>query len=367
MKSIKKETICVIAVAIVFAGLTLFAWLKPADAFSPTERRELAAFPEISVKSIKTGLFMNKFESYALDQFPMRENFRTIKAVTHKYFFNQSDNNNVYVENGYISKLDYPYRPNAVKNAIRKFSNIYDSYISGTDSNVYCALIPDKNYFLAEKYGYPSINYDRLYSDFTNGISDKMTYIEIKDLFELDDYYKTDTHWRQENILDIAQYIAEYMGVNLRQKYETVTLDTPFYGVYYGQLALPVEADKISYLNNKLFENCKAYDYQNEREIPIYNLSLAEGRDAYEMFLSGSLSVITIENPNSSTDRELIIFRDSFGSSIAPLFCEGYSKITLLDIRYLHEKFIEKFVKFSNQDVLFLYSTGVVNNDSAFN
>ena len=90
------------------------------------------------------------------------------------------------------------------------------------------------------------------------------------------------------------------------------------------------------------------------------------GRDPYEMYLSGSLSVITIENPNASTDKELVIFRDSFGSSIAPFFVEGYRKITILDARYLSEMMIGNFVEFTNQDVLFLYSTGVLNNETAF-
>ena len=96
----------------------------------------------------------------------------------------------------------------------------------------------------------------------------------------------------------------------------------------------------------------------------IYDMEKAEGKDPYEMFLSGSLSLITIENPNAKDDRELIIFRDSFGSSIAPLLVEGYSKITLVDIRYLRTDYLDRFVDFENQDVLFLYSTLVLNNSS---
>ena len=80
------------------------------------------------------------------------------------------------------------------------------------------------------------------------------------------------------------------------------------------------------------------------------------------MFLSGSLSLITIENPNATTDKELVIFRDSFGSSIAPLLVEGYAKITLVDIRYITSDLVGRFIDFENQDVLFLYSTLVLNN-----
>ena len=98
----------------------------------------------------------------------------------------------------------------------------------------------------------------------------------------------------------------------------------------------------------------------------MYDMDKAVDRDPYEMFLGGSLSVITIENPNADTDKELVIFRDSFGSSIAPLLAEGYVKITLLDARYLHQSMIGSYVTFNNQDVLFLHSTSVLNNETAF-
>ena len=63
-----------------------------------------------------------------------------------------------------------------------------------------------------------------------------------------------------------------------------------------------------------------------------------------------------------NTNKELVVFRDSYGSSLAPLFIEGYKRITLIDIRYMHPNMIENFVKFNNQDVLFIYSTSVLNN-----
>ena len=83
------------------------------------------------------------------------------------------------------------------------------------------------------------------------------------------------------------------------------------------------------------------------------------------MYLCGSKSLITIESPNSLSDKELIIFRDSFGSTLAPLLIESYKKITLVDIRYLQSGFVGRFVEFNGgQDVLFLYSVPVLNNSS---
>ena len=308
---------------------------------------------------------MNEFEEYTLDQFPLRDVFRSIKAMTHLYVFGQADNNDVYLVDGYVSKLDYPLSEKAMDNAIKKYQSIYQTYIEDTEAKVYYSIIPDKNCFLAEENGYPSYTYASMYEYMSRGLSN-MTYIDISGLLSIDDFYRTDTHWKQESIVDVAKTLGNAMGVTLQAEYQTVTLDTPFYGVYYGQLGLPIEPDKISYLDYENFKDCKIVNHETGQEIPMYNLNKAEGRDPYEMFLSGSLSVITIDNPNATTDKELVIFRDSFGSSLTPLFVEGYAKITVLDARYLNEKMIGNYVVFDKQAVLFIHSTGVINNETAF-
>ena len=87
-----------------------------------------------------------------------------------------------------------------------------------------------------------------------------------------------------------------------------------------------------------------------------------EEADPYEVYVGGPVSLITIENPNANTQEELIVFRDSFGSSIAPLLAQGYKKITLVDIRYIQPMVLGNYIDFTNKDVLFLYSTLVLNN-----
>ena len=69
-----------------------------------------------------------------------------------------------------------------------------------------------------------------------------------------------------------------------------------------------------------------------------------------------------MKNPHARTDKKLVLFRDSFGSSIAPLLAGGYAQITLVDIRYIHPEQLGQFVDFENCDVLFLYSTLVLNH-----
>ena len=71
-----------------------------------------------------------------------------------------------------------------------------------------------------------------------------------------------------------------------------------------------------------------------------------------------------VENPNAGTDRELVIFRDSFASSIVPLLLEDYAAVTLVDIRYIQADMLSRFPINWEGDVLFLYSTLVLNNSS---
>lgn len=356
-----KNLISISIIGIVFAVLTLASWFIPAKEFSDSERRKLEQFPTLSIETIMNGNFMTKFESFTQDQFPLRDSFRTLKAFSAYYLLGQLDNNDIYIENGYAAKLEYPLDEDSVNHAAERFEYIYKNFIDGKNTNVYLSIVPDKSYFLAEKNGYLSMDYEKLFAI----MQEKMSfadYIDITGTLDITDYYKTDTHWRQEKLEETAAEIASQMGITLSGKYTVNTLDNPFYGVYYGQASLPLPAEEIYYLTNDILDSCIVTNHEDGSVGKIYDMDKAFGKDPYEMFLSGSLSLITIENPNAETDRELIIFRDSFGSSIAPLFAEAYSKITLVDTRYLRADYLDRFIEFDGQDVLFLYSTLVLNN-----
>lgn len=356
-----KNKIVVLSAAIFFLGFFAWCLLKPADAVSDSERRPLAAMPSFSVSSVMSGKFMQDFESYAMDQFPLRTGFRTLKSFASFYVFGQRDVGGIYIADGYASKLEYPMNKASLDNAAARFKHIYDKYLDGRDVNVYLSVIPDKNFFLAGQNGYPAMDYAE-FAAYLKEKTDYMQYIDIFDCLELSDYYKTDTHWRQEMITDVAQRLAEGMGATLSGQYAVKLLDNPFYGVYYGQSALPLPAEQIYYLESDVFDFCQVYDYETNGEISIYDMEKATGKDPYEMFLAGPKSLLTVQNSGAATDRRLIIFRDSFGSSIAPLLFEGYAEVTLIDIRYLSSELLGKFVEFDNCDVLFLYSTLVLNN-----
>lgn len=348
-------------VVVIFAGMTVAVWALPANDFSDSERRPLAQFPELSIKTLLDGSFMTNFESYTQDQFPLRDTLRTLKAFAAYYILGQLDNNDIYIEDGYAAKLEYPLNEENINYAASRFEYIYKKYLTGKNTNVYLSVVPDKSYFLAEKGGYLSMDYEELLGILREK-TDFAEYIDIIGTLDITDYFKTDTHWRQEKLTDTAAALAAGMGVTLSGKYTVETLDHPFYGVYYGQSSLPLPSETIYYLTNDVIDSFKVTNLEDGSVGGAYNMDKAVGKDPYEMFLSGSVSLMTIENPNATVERELIVFRDSFGSSITPLLAEGYSKVTLVDIRYIMTENLGRFINFENSDVLFLYSTLVLNN-----
>lgn len=360
--SLKNKIICFLLAAVLF-GLSGFAFLRPKDEYSSTERRLLSQLPAISAKTLLSGTFMSEFEEYTQDQFPLRESFRTLKALVNKYIYNKSENNDIYVQDGYYAATQYPLDEDSVQYAAKVFNAVYDRYFADGNFNVYYSLIPDKNFFLQEEARQLCIDYSR-YTDIFAEQLNRFSYIDIFSSLQIEDYYKTDTHWRQEKIADTADMLLSAMHIQPANEdfYEIKELSVPFYGVYYGQAALPAAAETIYYADNVLFENVTVYDHEHRKQIAVYDFEKAEGKDPYEFFLSGPLSLVTIENKNAATNRELYLFRDSFGSSIAPYFIDSYAKITLIDIRYLASSMLGNFVDFSDgSDVLFLYSTMVLN------
>ena len=85
---------------LIWAALTAFAWFGPRQSFSFTERAELSQAPALTGEAVLEGSFMADFEEFTLDQFPLRDTFRSIKAVFHLYGLNQSDNNGLFLQDG---------------------------------------------------------------------------------------------------------------------------------------------------------------------------------------------------------------------------------------------------------------------------
>ena len=358
MQNKVKNMIITFGFSIILISVFLINTISKDQTISTSERRKLAQFPEITINKILNGDVTEDWEKYVEDQFIKRDFFRTIKSLWSANIFRQKDNNNLFEKDGAIYKMEYPLKENNVLKSAQKIKEVYDKYLK--NMNVYYSIIPDKNYYL-ENDDHLKIDYNKVNQIVEEELKG-LKYIDITQGLELDDYYKTDLHWKQENLQEVVNIIEKNMGLDTSNKtnYE-VQNKGDFYGTYYGQLGIEVPPDELHILTNETIENCSTYNFETKKNAPIYIET--NSTDRYDIFVSGATPLITIENPNSKNDKELLLFRDSFGSSLAPLLVENYSKITLVDIRYISSRLLGEFIEFEDQDVLFLYSTVVLNQN----
>lgn len=353
-----KNKLTVIAFFITIIGIGLLNILIEDNELSTTERRRLLQFSSVTLENMNT-----KLDEYISDQFIFRDTFKLIKTYFEFDVLQKQDNNDLFIYNGGIVKSE-EINESSIIRLTDKINEITDTYLEGM--NVYYTIVPDKQNYVEKSSKYNTFDFEELEKivEVNIGKTNEETpvYIDIFDIIGYDMYYKTDSHWRQEYLLPVANKIGNVMNVGEIDDTFEVNIIEDFTGVYYGQLQYNVEKEKLIYLTNETINNSVVYNYETNKESGVYDETKVGSLDEYELFLSGAAAFQEITNENAQTDKELIIFRDSFGSSLTPLLIEKYSKITLVDLRYMSSKLLDTFIEFRNQDVLFMYSTMLFNN-----
>lgn len=354
-----KNIVVTISFLFVIISIVLLNIMKENTQISLSERRKLEQFPKISIKTLFNGSFFEKIEKYTMDQFLAREEFRSLKANIEISILKKQDINNIYQYDGKLIEQIYPLNEKSVLNLADKINEIKDKYITQTNK-VYYTIVPDKNYFVNENN--LKLDYQKM-KDIMSYNLGWAQYIEIFDCIDLSSYYNTDSHWRQEKLQKVANRIASSMNFKLNDNYEEKKI-VDFKGVYAGQFLINTENDEIKILTNKTIESCTVYNYETNKQTRIYDMDKINAIDKYDIFLSGATPLIIIENPNNN-GKELIVFRDSYGSSLIPLLVEEYSKITVIDTRYISPRILGEYVEFKDKDILFIYSTSIINNSTS--
>lgn len=249
------------------------------------------------------------------------------------------------------------YRPNYVENFAKKLESINEQYLKGA-TNVYYTVVPSKQYFINDKLEKP-FDYTSMMSTLTSNIKN-IKQIDLTGTLTLDDYLKTDPHWKQDGLQKVVDKLGESMGFKVDlSTFKKNTVDG-FIGQHgYDKQNFPSE--KLTYLTDDATENAVVDNFQDKTFTKVYNLAKLETKTPYDVFLSGSTPLITITNPNAKSDKELVMFRDSYSSSLAPLLIDQYKTITMVDLRYMASSLIPQYVDANGKDVLFIFNDQVIN------
>ncbi len=344
-----KERILTICFITIIFGIAVLSICLPDNKISFSERRKLT-----TTTNLKED-FLAKMDDYLSDQMPLRNFFLNINNSLKRFVLGDRSHNQVLLESDYLIEELYPLDTKSLDNFINKINNISEKYLINNKKAL--IVIPDKNYYVKEKHSL-KIDYSKMFEPLQEKIN--FTNVDVTNLFKLTDFYKTDIHLKQEAYFKVLPKLASYYNFDFQNiTYQKNTFSN-FKGSSYSKVPFQ-KPESLNYYTNDILNNALTYHLEYPTTL-VYNESELQSIDAYNVFLNGPSSFITIQNNAQNNNRELVIFRDSFGSSLAPLLISYYQKITLIDLRYINMDNVLKHIEFNNQDILFMYSTLSINN-----
>lgn len=340
----KKYAIFITALFCVFLfGFGAAFFLLPDKEFSEQENRYLAQMPTLDFGkwsllgksgNFFNGKFMEDFEDYVVDQFPLRDGWIRLKSRSERALGKQ-ENNKVYF--GADGQTLFAHFTRPTDEELAKRVEYVNQLAAKTNVPVYFALIPDKSYVWADLLPAhaPNVDDGSLLADARALCAGDVTWIDLA-LSGDDAFYRTDHHWSTMGAYQGYQAIAQALnGFYTAPTGDPTLVSDSFYGTTWSSAGAGwVKPDSIYTMVAE--EGIEVTRYPEGKPVAgeLYDETWLEKKDKYSMFLGGNQPLCIIQNPEASTDQKLLIVRDSYTDSLAPFLAQDYAEIHLIDLRY---------------------------------
>lgn len=340
----------------------------PDRQFSEQENRYLQMRPEFSFKSLFSGDYTSKFETYTTDQFTFRDEWITLKAAS-ELALGKQENNDVHLcENGTL--IEGFKRPE--NSVLDSNMSALNSLVGNTDAKVYFALIPDKSDLYSSLLPKNAPNdSEKEVIDYCYGQSNA-TNVDMYSALSAhkDEYifYRTDHHWTSLGAYYGLSALAESMGLPcpaLDSYTDRHVVSEEFYGTTWSSSGFSwVDPDTMEiFVNAPEGLKVTSYPQGSPVEGKLYDFSFLEKKDKYSMFMGGNCPMHVIETGNEDKP-SLLILRDSYTDSLIPFLLDDFSEIHVLDLRYYRAS-LKAYIEQNNFDnVLVCYSVSNFCSDS---
>ncbi len=352
--------------------------------FSQNENRVLASLPKFSLSSIADGSLMRDFETYLTDQFPFRDSLISLKTLSDRVV-GKNEENGVYIgKDDFLFEAPSAYDEEKVKeitDAVLKFSKKNKSLkkvflLAPNSSYIYSDKLPD--YLELPSQGE---QISEIYGLLKKDKSIKK--IDICGLFEkskdTDDYllyYKTDHHWTTKaakkvfNALNNKGYLANdsgyYMSAKNKPDYEFYTVSTSFQGTLASTAGVHDTSDKIEICMPKGSQGTYVANFESSgyKTASLFFKDKLEVKNHYEVFLGGNYDKVVITTVSES-DNALLLIKDSYANCMIPMLTPYFSKIVVVDPRYLTDSLQSIIAENDFSHVMFLYNLNTLLEDTS--
>ena len=379
--SLKKKGVIISIVMIWLFCLVIFGMaglhiLVEDKNFSESENRVLASFPRLTVSSIADGSFMKDFETYLTDQFPFRDGVISAKTFVDRVL-GKNEENGVYVgKEGFLFDSQTPYeagRVKAISKAVRsfsdKYSNLETAFILAPNSTyVYSDYLPK---YLELPLQNKQINSVRKRINSDNILWPSTASMLKKNADKAQLYYKTDHHWTTRGAYLLFKELCVKWGLEsskkgIDKKYDFFEVSTTFQGTLASTSGVHGSTDKIEICVPKNSEGTYVayFESSGEKTASLFFADKLKTKNQYEVFLGGNYDKVKISTV-ASTNKSLLLIKDSYANCMIPMLTPYFSKIVVIDPRYLTDS-LDSIIKENEfTHMLYLYNLNTLLEDNS--
>lgn len=362
----KKYALFITALFCVFIfGFGAALFILPDRAFSEQENRYLAQLKAPTWETVRSGKFMEDFEDYVVDQFPLRDQWIQLKAAGEVALGKQENNKVYFGTDG--QTLFAQYTKPTLDDLTRRVEYV-NQLGENVDVPVYFALIPDKSYVWADRLpaNAPRVDDGSVLEEAQGLCGSGVNWIDLSGALSGDDvFYRTDHHWTTMGAYQGYVALMEALGSEaIRPEGAPALVSDHFYGTTWSSSGAGwVKPDEMYTWVSGEGLNITSYRDGTPADAQLYDKSFLEKKDKYSMFLGGNQPLCVIENPNAQGGK-LLVIRDSYSDSLAPFLSQSYQEVHLYDLRY-NRNSLKAYIQDNEIDqVLVLYSNANFATDA---
>lgn len=378
--------------AVILLAVPITTAALPKQKRSENENRELASFPKlVNSKKLEKAenladvigavrwdyitereddSYMDDIEKYFTDHLAGRETWVTAKNTMEKLVGKQ-EINGVYTVDDRMIQSFKEYDPEAAAESVSAMSAFAAKHpdvpavfmLAPTSQELYSTSLPSYAGLVSEK-----AFIDDCYKQAENMQTiDCLSYLTGHANEYI--FYRTDHHWTSLGAYYAYCAAAGKLGYSSYplSAFNIETADSSFRGTLFSRtLDKSVTPDSIEYFHLKNGEpTVKMTVFDGTAETVYDSLYVRDYllvKDKYSSFTGSNAPLVTIET-DVENGKSLLLIKDSYAHSLAPFLSKHYSKITMVDMRYINVG-LEYFLDVDEySQMMFMYNAVSFSSD----
>ena len=180
-------------------------------------------------------------------------------------------------------------------------------------------------------------------------------------------YYRTDHHWTSRGAYYVFRDSAGELGIT-GEMYEPSEhkVSDDFKGTMASKSGVNTYSDSVSIFDYKDVETDYYVNYNSGENMSasMFSREKLDEKDKYQVFFGGNHPIVEITT-DAGTERNLLIFKDSYANSFVQFLYPYFDKIIMIDPRYYYDDAGQVMKLSEITDVLFLYSANTIFTDTS--